>query len=379
MMTGSNPMLRYTNLVVLLIALLATATMKAQGVAIWGQVTSTAGKPVPYAQVRVCPSTGSGIPCSPTSSLYSNIALTSPISNPYTADQYGNFSVFVASSSAYILQVSAGGGVTYSYVVTPGGSGGSGSVTYVGLVLPTSLFTVAGSPVTASGTITATLATHLANLVFGNCTGSTATPTFCSLTTAMLPFTYSGNTTKLATVSGTLTTGYGLTIDASGNVITTGAPYAGSGVTSIAATTPIVASSPTGAVVLTHATSGVSAGTYQQPRLTIDTYGHTTVAQNGSLATVTYSATPAFNLSSATNFSLTLTGAVSSSPTSNIEQGVVYSFLFIQDGTGGRTFSWPTTVKTTAPLNLAANGRTVCQFLAAADGNLYPQGVCAWY
>lgn len=39
----------------------------------------------------------------------------------------------------------------------------------------------------STGTVTLTLNTQLANKVFANCTGSTATPTFCSITTAMLP------------------------------------------------------------------------------------------------------------------------------------------------------------------------------------------------
>jgi lysophospholipase L1-like esterase len=62
----------------------------------------------------------------------------------------------------------------------------SGGVTSVGLALP-SLFTVSGSPVTGSGTLTAILASQAANQVFANCTGSSATPSFCSLTAAMIP------------------------------------------------------------------------------------------------------------------------------------------------------------------------------------------------
>lgn len=64
---------------------------------------------------------------------------------------------------------------------------GTGTVTSVGLSLP-SIFTVSGSPVTTSGTITASLANQNANLVFASPTsGSPATPTFRSLVAADLP------------------------------------------------------------------------------------------------------------------------------------------------------------------------------------------------
>lgn len=56
-------------------------------------------------------------------------------------------------------------------------SSGSGTVTSVALSLP-SIFTVTGSPVTTSGTLTATLATQAANTVFAGPTTGTASPTF---------------------------------------------------------------------------------------------------------------------------------------------------------------------------------------------------------
>jgi lysophospholipase L1-like esterase len=62
------------------------------------------------------------------------------------------------------------------------GGGGSGTVTSVGLTLP-SIFSVTGSPITTSGTLAATLATQSANTVFaGPSSGSAAAPTFRALT-----------------------------------------------------------------------------------------------------------------------------------------------------------------------------------------------------
>lgn len=64
---------------------------------------------------------------------------------------------------------------------------GAGTVTSVALSLP-NIFSVSGTPVTSSGTLTGTLATQNANLVFaGPTTGSAAAPTFRSLVAADVP------------------------------------------------------------------------------------------------------------------------------------------------------------------------------------------------
>jgi len=62
-----------------------------------------------------------------------------------------------------------------------GGGGGGGSVTSVGLSLP-SIFSVSGSPVTTSGTLTGSLANQTANTIFaGPTSGGAAAPTFRAL------------------------------------------------------------------------------------------------------------------------------------------------------------------------------------------------------
>lgn len=91
---------------------------------------------------------------------------------------------------------------TSAWVAAPGGGGGSGTVTSVGLSLP-AIFSVSGSPVTTTGTLTATLATQTANFVWaGPTTGAAAAPTFRALVTADLP---SGTTQTIA--SGTAALG----------------------------------------------------------------------------------------------------------------------------------------------------------------------------
>ena len=65
---------------------------------------------------------------------------------------------------------------------------GTGTVTSVGLSLPVSVFSISGSPVTTSGTLTGSFTTQTANTVFaGPVSGGAATPTFRSLVTADLP------------------------------------------------------------------------------------------------------------------------------------------------------------------------------------------------
>lgn len=62
---------------------------------------------------------------------------------------------------------------------------GLGSVTSVGLTLP-NIFTVTNSPVTTTGSLTATLASQSANRLFASPNGSAGTPTFRSLVAADL-------------------------------------------------------------------------------------------------------------------------------------------------------------------------------------------------
>ena len=63
---------------------------------------------------------------------------------------------------------------------------GGGSVTSVGLSLP-NIFSVSGSPITGSGTLTGTLVSQNANLVFASPYGAAGTPTFRSLVPSDLP------------------------------------------------------------------------------------------------------------------------------------------------------------------------------------------------
>lgn len=69
----------------------------------------------------------------------------------------------------------------------PKATGSNGSVTSVALSLPTSVFTLSGSPVTTSGTLTGTFKSQTANTVFAAPNGSAGTPSFRALVAADIP------------------------------------------------------------------------------------------------------------------------------------------------------------------------------------------------
>jgi hypothetical protein len=75
---------------------------------------------------------------------------------------------------------------TTAFVTTKTTGFGSGSVTSVALSLP-NIFSVSGSPVTTSGTLTASLASQTANYVFIAPNGSAGSPTFRALAVADIP------------------------------------------------------------------------------------------------------------------------------------------------------------------------------------------------
>lgn len=106
-----------------------------------------------------------------------------------------NTTGFPAGNIVPLATVVAGGSTITSvtdvreYAMSFGASVPAGTVTSVAIAAP-GIFTVSGSPVTGSGTLTLALATQAANVVFaGPTTGSAAAPTFRALVVADLPTT----------------------------------------------------------------------------------------------------------------------------------------------------------------------------------------------
>lgn len=129
---------------------------------------------------------------------------------------------------------------------TIGTGPGSGTVTQVlSGNIPTGAGTLATVAVTASTTTPTfvfTLSDASVYSVWGNCTGVISVPSYCPIVTQMLPFTYTGNTTKLATCTGSFIAGDGLTTDANGNCVDTGSPSPSATYNSIPCASAIVLS-----------------------------------------------------------------------------------------------------------------------------------------
>jgi hypothetical protein len=118
--------------------------------------------------------------------------------------------------------VSALSASDFRTAIGAGTSNTSGTVTSVGLSLP-NVLTVSGSPVTSSGTLSASLANQNANLVFaGPASGSAAAPTFRSLVASDIP-TLNQNTTGTASnVTGTVAVANGGTGTTTGSITGSG-------------------------------------------------------------------------------------------------------------------------------------------------------------
>ncbi|MBI5219967.1 MAG: tail fiber domain-containing protein [Bacteroidia bacterium] len=103
----------------------------------------------------------------------------------------GNWKLFYSNGSGQVTELSFG---TSGQVLSSTGASSTpswttptlGTVTSVGLSMP-SVFSVSGSPVTSSGTLTASFNSQTANYVFAAPNGSAGTPTFRALVAADLP------------------------------------------------------------------------------------------------------------------------------------------------------------------------------------------------
>ncbi len=91
----------------------------------------------------------------------------------------------------------SGGAATPAFrnLVTADLPGGTGTVSSVAIALPASTFSISGSPVTGSGTLTGTFTTQSANTGFlGPTSGAAATPTWRALVTADIPASLNATT-----------------------------------------------------------------------------------------------------------------------------------------------------------------------------------------
>jgi hypothetical protein len=99
------------------------------------------------------------------------------------------------------------------------------------------------------------------------------------------------------------------------------------------------------------------------------TVAFTTSCQQ-SFTPVAFSSTPAFAYGDGVNtFEITLTGNVSSSSVSGAIAGQIANFIVCQDGTGSRTFTWPSSFHGAMTIGSAASKCNAQSF--AYDGSAY--------
>jgi hypothetical protein len=98
--------------------------------------------PIANATITVCAANTGGIPCSlPLSgTIFYDLGLTQPLSNPFTSDAFGNYQ-FAAVAGTYTVTVSATGYVGNSYQLSLGGSGGGGGGSFAGVAGQIPVFT----------------------------------------------------------------------------------------------------------------------------------------------------------------------------------------------------------------------------------------------
>ncbi len=104
---------------------------------------------------------------------------------------------------------------------------------------------------------------------------------------------------------------------------------------------------------------------------TLTTLLETALILNAGYEALSFTATPTWNAASNSTFAMTLTGNVTGQTITGPTAGQLITFIWTQDGTGGRTVAYPSTVKGAAAIYAAANSTTTQTFRADASGNLW--------
>lgn len=113
---------------------------------------------ISYASIRVCTEPATGSPCSPLASIYSDAALSVPLSNPMAADIFGNYTFYVAGGT-YHIQITGSGVIQQDLPYVGIGSGINGSITPIKInnTIQAIQYSSLAAAITAAGTGPATI------------------------------------------------------------------------------------------------------------------------------------------------------------------------------------------------------------------------------
>ena len=276
-----------------------------------GIVINAVGEAIPGAQVFVCtqPATTSVIPPSPLASLFTDATGSTPLVNPVIVDGNGNFSFYAATGVYTLVYFDPFNRIPTQIfldqeVVSPGG----GTLTSVALTAP-AIFSVAGSPITTSGTIALTLANQNANLVWaGPASGPAAAPTFRALVAADFP-----------------------------------------------AGASAIFSNQAAHTFLAGPVSGGSAPMAVRAMVPSDLPGGATFSVSTASMTFDASVNNSFRILMSTN----VTFSVITNPTAR----QIITFIIAENSGGGFTFAWPASVRGASNIQTDANGVNIQSFI----------------
>lgn len=308
-----------------------------------GTVNTALGVGLSGVLVYVCtqPASTSSIPPSPLATLFSNSTGT-PLANPLQTDGLGNYFFYAATGTYTIVIFDLLGRIqTQIFPDQQVVSQGGGSVTSVALTAPVE-FSIAGSPIISSGIIAITKVNQSANLVYaGPTSGGAAAPTFRSLVAADFP----------ASVGTVKSVGLTITPGALFSASITGSPITATGTLGI--NIDLATQNPN--TVLAGPASGISLGPVTARALVpADLPGPLTVADAASVS---------FNAAASSSFFITLSQNTALTAISNGVKGQRITLCIIQNGTGGWSFSFPSTVKGWSNIGTDANSVSLQDFM----------------
>ena len=99
-------------------------------------------------------------------------------------DSTGGTIIAANTGNTYYVMLTSNATAAGTWLSTQFGGTGTGTVTSVALVLPTTVFDVSGSPITTTGTLTATFDMQSGNTFFAGPTGGSDVPTFRAMVAA---------------------------------------------------------------------------------------------------------------------------------------------------------------------------------------------------